>query len=134
MNAADHVASHLEGRGTAFSTFNPNRANRQKFILGGLPPSREFDRFAGEGCGGRQPRQIKRNIVGDGMRVVTLLPMWVITVPKRTENIENLNNVTGILKFVIRIKDYRPLIASSSASDVGILATRQNSVTLKIAA
>jgi hypothetical protein len=51
-------------------------------------------------------RQIKRNIVEDCMRVVTLLLMWVITVPKRP-NINNLKQLTGILNFVIRIQDYK---------------------------
>jgi hypothetical protein len=39
----------------------------------------------------------------NGKRVVTFLPMWVITVPKRPENINNLKHLTGILYSVIRI-------------------------------
>ena len=52
-------------------------------------------------------RQIKRNIIEDGMRVVTLLPMWVITVPKNPDNIGKLKNLTDILNFVVRIQDYK---------------------------
>ena len=33
--------------------------------------------------------------------------MWVITVPKRPENINTLKQLTGILNFVIRIQDYK---------------------------
>ena len=41
------------------------------------------------------------------MRVVTLLPMWVITVPKNPDNIGKLKNLTGILNFVVRVQDYK---------------------------
>ena len=43
------------------------------------------------------------------MRLVTLLPMWVISVPKRPENINTLKQLTGILKFVIRIQGQKIL-------------------------
>ena len=83
-NAADHqsVVRYLDGRGA-------------EEIIAGL---REKCVEVGNA------RLIKRNIVEDCMRVVTLLLMWVITVPKRP-NINNLKQLTGILNFVIRIQD-----------------------------
>ena len=41
------------------------------------------------------------------MSVVTLLLLWVITVPKRPESINNLKQLTDILNFVIPILDYK---------------------------
>jgi len=81
-----------------------------KYNLRGLPPSTECEEIiAGlreKGVEVSHARQIKRNIVEDGVRVVTLLPMWVITIPKRPDNINTLKHITGILNFVIRIQDY----------------------------
>ena len=112
-NAADHqsVVRYLDGRGVEFYTFDPNPGQMVKYILRGLPPSTECEEImAGlreKGVEVSHARQIKRNILEDGVRVVTLLPMWVITIPKKPENINNLKHLTGILNFVIRIQDYK---------------------------
>ena len=102
---------YLDGRGAEFYTFDPNLGLMVKYILRGLPPSTEceeiIDGLRENGVEVSHARQIKRNIVEDGVRVVTLLPMWVITVPKRPESINNLKQRTGILNFVIRIQDYK---------------------------
>ena len=52
-------------------------------------------------------RQLKRNVTIDGVRTGTLLPVWVITVTKNPENIARLTGLTGILNFVIRIRDFK---------------------------
>ena len=112
-NAADHqsVVRYLDGRGVEFYTFDPNPGQMVKYILRGLPPSTECEEIM---AGVREKdvevshaRQIKRNILEDGVRVVTLLPMWVITIPKKPDNINTLKQLTGILNFVIRIQDYK---------------------------
>ena len=111
MNATDHhnVARYLVGRGTEFYTFNPNQGQMVNYILRGLPPPTECEeklaRLREKGMEVIHAPQMKRNIVEDGMEVVTLLPMWVITVPKRPKNINNLKQQTRILNFVIRIQD-----------------------------
>ena len=51
-------------------------------------------------------RQIKRVIIEHSMRVVTL-PIWVITVPKNSDNIAKIKNLTGMLNFVVRIQEYK---------------------------
>ena len=48
-------------------------------------------------------RIFELNIVEDNIRVIALLPMWVITITKKPENVMQ---ITGILNFVIRIQDF----------------------------
>ena len=69
-----------------------------KYILRGLPPSTDcveiIARMREKGVEVSHARQIKRNIIEDGMRVVTLLPMWVTTVPQNSDNIAKIKNLT----------------------------------------
>ena len=80
MNATDHqnVARYLVGRDTEFYTFNLNPGHMVKYILRGLPPLTECaEILAGlreKGVEVSHARQMKRNIVEDGMRMVILLP------------------------------------------------------------
>ena len=81
-----------------------------KYILRGHPPSTECEIIAGlmeNGVEASHARQIKRNILEYGMGVVTLLPMWVITVPKNADNIAKITNFTGTLNSVVLIQDYK---------------------------
>ena len=41
------------------------------------------------------------------MIVVILLPIWVITVPKSTDNSSKRKGLTGILNFVVHVQDYK---------------------------
>ena len=81
-NADDsqNVVRYVDGRGAEFYNFDPNPSQMVKFILEGVPPSTECEEImAGAGEKGVEvnyARQIKRNIVEAGMRVVTLLPMY----------------------------------------------------------
>ena len=110
---ADHkaVVTYLRGRGVEFFTFNPNPIHQVRYVLRGLPPSMECNEIiAGlreKGVEVSYARQLKRNVTIDGVRTVTLLPMWVITVTKNPENIAKLTGLTGILNFVIRIRDFK---------------------------
>ena len=112
MSAADHynITRYLIWRSTEFYTFNPNQRQMVKFILRGFPPSTEGEEILvdlrDKGVEVNHPSQIMHNIVEDGMKVVTLLPMWVITVRKRPENINNPKLLTGILNFVICVQNY----------------------------
>ena len=55
-------------------------------------------------------RQIKVNVMIDGVRSVTVLPMWVLTGTKNSENVKCLLGLTEILNFVIRIRDFKQKI------------------------
>ena len=52
-------------------------------------------------------RQLKINILIDGVRTVKLLPLWVITVAKIEDNVNLLRSTTGILNFLIKIQVYK---------------------------
>ena len=77
-----------------YFTFNPSPEKNMIFVLRGLPPNTESDEVV---AGLREKDveifhslQIKRNTVVDGVRTVTLLPLWVITVLKTEENVTKL--------------------------------------------
>ena len=111
-NNADHksVITFLKAKGIEFYTHDPNPSQQVKFILRGLPPSTDGEEIVTElrekGVEVTHVRQ-KRNVVEDDMRVVKLLPMWIVAFPKIEENIENFKSVTGIMNFLIRIQGYK---------------------------
>jgi hypothetical protein len=80
-------------------------------VFRGLPPSTGCDEIISglreKGVDVSYARQLKRNETIDGVRSVTLLPLWVITVIKNPENIARLMGLTGILNFVIRIRNFK---------------------------
>jgi Arginine methyltransferase-interacting protein, contains RING Zn-finger len=110
---SDHhnIVVFLKGKGVEYFTFNPNPEQNMRFVLRGLPPNTESDEVVAglreKGIEVSHARQIKRNAVIDGVRTVTLLPLWVITVLKTEENITKLKATTGILNFLVRIQDYK---------------------------
>ena len=53
--------------------------------------------------------QIKRNSIVDCVCYVMLLPLWVISVLKRGENINRLKNITDILNIVVKIRDCKTI-------------------------
>ena len=112
-NNADHKSAitFLKAKGIEFYTHDPNPSQQVKYILRGLPPSTDGEeivtKLTKKGVEVNHVRQMKRNIVEDDMRVVKLLPMWIVTIPKIEENIENFKSVTVILNFFILIQDYK---------------------------
>ena len=110
---ADHnkITNFLKDHGVEFYSFNPNPMQQVKFLLRGLPPSMESNEIVEglreKGVETSYARQIKRNITIEGVKTVTLLPLRVITVARNEENIKLLKNTTGILKFLIKVQDYK---------------------------
>ena len=78
MNAFDHqsVARSLNGRGTEFYTFKPNPDQKLNFILRILLQSTEWKEIMAclweKGVVVCHTRQLKGNVVEDGVRVITL--------------------------------------------------------------
>ena len=74
-----------------FFTFNPNPIHQVRYVLRGLLPSIDCDevirRLMEKDVEVSYVHQLKRNVILDGLRLVTLLRMWVITVTKNPENI-----------------------------------------------
>ena len=93
-----------------FFTINPNPVHQVRYVLKGFLPSTECDEIiAGlreKGVEVSYARQLKINLTLDGVRSVTLLQMWVITIIKEPENVARLMGLTGILNLVIRIRDF----------------------------
>ena len=106
-----NILTFLKDSGVEFYNFNPNPEKQIRYVLRGLPPNTDRDEVM---VGLREKvivvfnvRQIKRNVIIAGVRTVTFLPLWVITILKAEENIYNLKEVTVMLIFVIKIQDYR---------------------------
>ena len=89
-------------------------------------------RIRDEGVEINHARQIIRNTIEYGGRVVTLLPMCVITIAKSTENVNKLKSLTGIKNFIIKIQDYNQRKGLPNALNANSLGIRQDSATLKI--
>ena len=66
-------------------------------MLRGLPPSTDSEevmaRLREKGVVVSHARQIKRNVIVDGVRIATLLPLWDITILKTEENISALKQL-----------------------------------------
>ena len=58
----------------------------------------------GEGIEFSYVRKIKRNVMTEGVRSVTLLLLWVITITKNKENMERLKSLKGIFNLVIKVQ------------------------------
>ena len=62
-------------------------------------------RIEGNGIEVTRTRQLKRNVVMDGVWVVTLLPIWNVTFSETVENVNKLQGLMGILNLIIKIHD-----------------------------
>ena len=110
---SDHhsIAVFLKDNGFEFFTFNPNKEKITIFVLRGLLPStgcsEEIAGLREKRVEISRARHIKRNSIVDGVRSVSLLALWVISVLKTHENVEELKIINSILKFVVRIQEYK---------------------------
>ena len=113
MSTADHKAATalLQAKGVEFFTHNPNPGNNTKFILKGPPPNMTCEEvvtgLSRHGVAISHCRQIKRTLVEDNVRTAKALPLWVITVDKSKKNLDLLKAVREIIRFQIRIEDFK---------------------------
>ena len=137
LNDHSNITKLLQIQKKEYFTFNPAPGAVARFVLKGLPPNATCKEIAdglkSSGINVTHVYQIKKGRVDQETREKTLIPLavWIITVEKAMENIANLNALTGLNHFRIRISDYRD---SCSASDVRVMATRPTSVTCSNAA
>ena len=125
-------AIFLDSKGVEFYTFNPNPAQQVKFILRGLHTPMDINEIlaglSAEGAEVSHARQIKQNTIEDGTRVVTLHPMWVITITKTTEDVNKFKNITRLNNFFLEFNITKHLIEWYSVSSVKNLGTKHNFV------
>ena len=90
---SDHtnIVTFLRDGGVKFYTCNPNPEQQVRYVFRGLPPSTDSNEvMAGlreKGIVICKALQFKRNVIMDGVRTATLLPLCVITILKTVENI-----------------------------------------------
>ena len=94
--------------GVEFYPFNPNSKQKVRYVLRGLPRSTGSNQVMAvlreKGIIVSNARQIKWKAMLYGVCIVTLLPLWVITILMTEENITDLKRLTGILNFVLKIQ------------------------------
>ena len=100
------ILTLLKDSGVEFYTLNRNPEQK-------VPPSTDSNEvivgLRDKGIIVSNARQLKRNglVYVDGVRNITLLPLWVITISQTEEHITNLIQITGILNFVMKIQGYK---------------------------
>ena len=125
-----NIVTFLKHNRVKFYTVNPNSVQQARYVLSGLSPSTDsnkvMDELREKSIVLSNARQMKRNVIIDGVCATTLLPLWVITILKTKENISNsiryLESLISILKF--KIIDSQANTCNASAAKVLLCKVR----------
>ena len=112
--AADHlkISQMLRNAGVEFNTYDPNPGQNIKYVMRGLPPSTTCEEvtmgLSQQGVVVSHVRQAKRSVTDENNQKATkLLPLWVVSIIKAEQNIQNLKKIVVINHFSIRFEDFK---------------------------
>ena len=111
----EHAATTqlLNQQKVEYFTYDPNPGTTIKFVLRGLPPNTSCEEIANALKENKimltHVKQMTKARVDQETREKTHapLPLWIVTIQKTPENIQNIKSLTGILFFKIKIEDLR---------------------------
>jgi len=111
----EHAATTqlLNQQKVEYFTYDPNPGTTTKFVLRGLPPNTSCEEIANALKENKimltHVKQMTKARVDQETREKTHapLPLWIVTIQKTPENIQNMKSLTGILFFKIKIEDLK---------------------------